>query len=195
MFDNFSGDWIASPKAWISLIWMVWLLSWLAAAVWARRNAARAGARELPSLVVTAFGFYFVLAPHVPSFGPEWDLELVPLWMMAMFVLAGALFAWWARIHLGAYWSGTVTRKEGHRIIDTGPYALVRHPIYTGLILAGIATAFARGHFSSLIGAALIALGFWMKARLEEKFLSVELGAEYAAYSKRVPMLIPFAPF
>lgn len=191
MFDKFSGDWYASPDAWISIIWMLWLLSWLVASFWSRRNAARAGAQEWPSLIVTAIGFYFVLAPHTPLFGPEWDLEPSLLWTMALLVLAGGVFAWWARLHLGAYWSGTVTRKEGHRIIDTGPYAIVRHPIYTGLILAGIATALARGHFASLVGAGLMALGFWMKARLEERFLSVDLGAEYDAYRKRVPMLVP----
>lgn len=194
MSADWPSDWYASPSAWISIIWVMWLLSWLAASVWTRRNAARAGAREWPSLIVTAIGFYFVLAPRTPLFGPEWDFGAPLMWAMAALVLAGGVFAWWARIHLGAYWSGTVTRKEGHRIIDTGPYALVRHPIYTGLILAGAATAFTRGHFASLVGAVLLALGFWLKARLEEKFLSVDLGEEYAAYRKRVPMLVPFAP-
>lgn len=195
MIIDWPSAWYTSPGAWISIIWVLWLLSWLAASVWTRRNTARAGAQEWPSLIVTAIGFYFVLAPRTPLFGPEWDFGAPLMWAMAALVLTGGAFAWWARIHLGAYWSGTVTRKEGHRIIDTGPYALVRHPIYTGLILAGIATAFARGHFASVFGAGLMALGFWMKARLEENFLSVDLGAEYAAYRKRVPMLVPFAPF
>ena len=91
-------------------------------------------------------------------------------------------------------WSGTITRKQDHRIVDTGPYALVRHPIYTGLLLAGFATAIARGRWEALIGAALFALGCWIKARQEERFLSEELGHEYAAYRKRVPMLVPFLP-
>jgi protein-S-isoprenylcysteine O-methyltransferase Ste14 len=107
-------------------------------------------------------------------------------------VVAGIAFAWWARIHLGALWSGAVTRKFNHRIVDTGPYALVRHPIYTGLLSAAIATGVARGAWPALAGALILWLGIWMKARLEERFLSEELGAEYAAYRARVPMLVPF---
>jgi protein-S-isoprenylcysteine O-methyltransferase Ste14 len=106
--------------------------------------------------------------------------------------LAGLLFTWWARLHLGRLWSGSITRKEGHRVIDTGPYGLVRHPIYTGLIFALFATAIAQAAISGLAGAALIAFGLWVKARIEERFLTAELGADaYGAYRRRVPMLIP----
>jgi protein-S-isoprenylcysteine O-methyltransferase Ste14 len=74
-------------------------------------------------------------------------------------VLAGVLFTWWARIHLGRFWSNEITRKEGHRVIDTGPYALVRHPIYTGLIAAILATGVAVGTATAILGAVLIAFG------------------------------------
>ena len=57
---------------------------------------------------------------------------------------AGILFAWWVRIHLGRLWSGAITRKEGHRVVDSGPYGLVRHPIYTGLLAATFTTAAPR---------------------------------------------------
>jgi protein-S-isoprenylcysteine O-methyltransferase Ste14 len=89
-------------------------------------------------------------------------------------------------------WSSQVTRKQDHRIIDTGPYALVRHPIYTGLILAVLATAAVKGTLPGIAGAVFIVWGLWMKARLEERFLRTELGAAYDDYSRRVPMLIPF---
>ena len=85
-----------------------------------------------------------------------------------------------------------MTRKEDHRIVDTGPYALVRHPIYTGLLLSGFATAIARGTVESLIGVVIVLAGFWIKARLEERFLSQDLGPDYAAYRARVKMLVPF---
>ena len=94
---------------------------------------------------------------------------------------------------LGAWWSGAITRKEGHHIVETGPYALVRHPIYTGLIAANFATAAAQATVTGLIGAALVAIGLWLKARVEENFLTAELGADaYAAYRRRVPMLVRF---
>jgi protein-S-isoprenylcysteine O-methyltransferase Ste14 len=87
-----------------------------------------------------------------------------------------------------------VTRKADHRVVDTGPYRLVRHPIYTGLIAAMIATALLRPGLFGIAGVALIALSFVIKYRLEERFLMEELGPEYAAYRKRVPALVPFWP-
>ena len=91
--------------------------------------------------------------------------------------------------------SNTITRKEGHRIIDTGPYGLVRHPIYTGLIGGMLATSVAVGTVTAMLGAALISLGMWQKARMEEGFLTKELGADaYGPYCRRVPMLVPFLP-
>jgi protein-S-isoprenylcysteine O-methyltransferase Ste14 len=91
-------------------------------------------------------------------------------------------------------WSSVISKKEGHQIIDTGPYALVRHPIYTGLIVGLLATGVAEGTVSGIIGAALIIYGIYLKASSEERFLRVELGAPYEAYSRRVPMLVPFLP-
>jgi len=88
-----------------------------------------------------------------------------------------------------------ITRKKDHRIVDTGPYAFVRHPIYAGLVIALLATAAAEGRATALVGAALVVFGVWLKARTEERFLMAELGAEiYASYCRRVSMLIPFLP-
>jgi protein-S-isoprenylcysteine O-methyltransferase Ste14 len=126
---------------------------------------------------------------------PIWYLGNNGTYALAGLVVAGLLFTWWARIHLGRFWSNEITRKEGHRVIDTGPYGIVRHPIYTGLILAILATGAAVATATAILGALLIAFGLWVKARAEENFLSVELGqSEYAAYCRRVPMLIPFMP-
>ena len=94
---------------------------------------------------------------------------------------------------LGVLWSGGIVRREGHRIVDTGPYGVVRHPICSGLILAAAGLALIKATWLALAGAALIALGFALKARVEERFLSSELGSgAYAAYRGRVPMLVPF---
>ncbi|TIX38846.1 MAG: isoprenylcysteine carboxylmethyltransferase family protein, partial [Mesorhizobium sp.] len=91
-------------------------------------------------------------------------------------------------------WSGTVTAKAEHRVIDTGPYRLVRHPIYTGLLLAILATMAAKGTVWGVAGAILLTAGIVMKARLEERFLRGELGSAYDDYARRVPMLVPLAP-
>jgi protein-S-isoprenylcysteine O-methyltransferase Ste14 len=102
------------------------------------------------------------------------------------------VFAWWARLHIGRLWSSSVTRKSGHHIVDTGPYRLVRHPIYSGVSLSAIATAAIRGTAQGVLGAGLLILGFYVKARLEERFLRDELGPAYDAYACRVAMLVPF---
>jgi protein-S-isoprenylcysteine O-methyltransferase Ste14 len=87
-----------------------------------------------------------------------------------------------------------VTKKEGHHVVDTGPYGVVRHPIYPGIIAAAIGTAIAKGTILGMGGAGLLTIGLLMKARLEEVWLRAQLGTEYEAYRKRVPMLVPFAP-
>ncbi len=95
-------------------------------------------------------------------------------------------------MHLGRLWSGSVTLKPDHRVVDTGPYRLVRHPIYTGLILSALATAAEKGTVLGLAGFASIVLGFWIKAKFEEGFLRQELGREaYDSYAARTPMLVP----
>jgi protein-S-isoprenylcysteine O-methyltransferase Ste14 len=88
-----------------------------------------------------------------------------------------------------------VTRKEHHHVVDSGPYAIVRHPIYTGLLLAIIATVLVRATIITLTGSALIAAGIYVKARVEEEFLRQQLGESYDAYARRVPMLVPFLRF
>jgi protein-S-isoprenylcysteine O-methyltransferase Ste14 len=187
--------WIASPWQLIGVVWGVWMLSWLLAAFWARRPAARMRlADEAPYLFVTVLGFFLVFdVRRRLHFGPAWAVSEAAAWACLALVFAGFVFAWWARLHLGALWSGTITRKDDHRIVDTGPYGIVRHPIYTGIGASVIGTALALGRVDALVGAALIWIGFWMKARLEERFLAEGLGeAAYASYRARVPMLVPF---
>jgi len=108
-------------------------------------------------------------------------------------VALGIAFAWWARLHLGRLWSGRITRKVDHRVVDSGPYGIVRHPIYTGLLLSLLATSVAKGTVPGIAGFALLLLGIWMKAGLEERWLTQELGeGDYESYRRRVPMLLPF---
>ena len=186
---------VIRPRLLFAVFWIAWLLSWIVAALWANRTEKRAFSWDTVFYQVIVLIGAALLTPWAAR-----RLHMQMLWhvgygggmALALLTLAGLSFTWWARIHLGRLWSGTITRKQGHRVIDTGPYALVRHPIYTGLIFALFATAIAEARISALIGAALIAFGLWLKARIEERFLTAELGAEvYGAYGRRVPMLIP----
>jgi protein-S-isoprenylcysteine O-methyltransferase Ste14 len=132
----------------------------------------------------------------VPAHGYEgplrlWYLPYRTVWPTVGLIVAGIAFSWWARIWLGALWSGQVTKKADHRVVDTGPYRIVRHPIYTGILLAIYATMALKGTVLAIAGAVLITIGLWMKARLEEIFLREELGSDYDSYRRRVPMLFP----
>jgi protein-S-isoprenylcysteine O-methyltransferase Ste14 len=103
----------------------------------------------------------------------------------------GMLFSIWARVSLGRNWSGRVVLKHGQELVSTGPYALVRHPIYTGLLVALAGTALYNGRWQALLGLAFFAISFWLKARSEENLLEREFGEEYRSYRDRTPMLIP----
>lgn len=202
------------PEAAIYLVWGAWVVSWMLAAIWSSKAQSRPGLKvEAAYGVLTVVGvvLLFFTASHAPA-NPGWtrvhwsNVPLppaltTPLWILpraaaracVALTVAGFAFAWWARIHLGRLWSGSITRKAGHRIVDTGPYGLVRHPIYTGLILALVALAAVKATPAALLGAAVTTFSFWLKARLEEGFLSAELGPQaYAAYRRRVPMLVPY---
>jgi protein-S-isoprenylcysteine O-methyltransferase Ste14 len=105
--------------------------------------------------------------------------------------IAGCLFAIWARITLGANWSGRATVKAGHVLITAGPYALARHPIYTGLLTACIGTAIGYGERRCLVGLLLIVLGFVIKMGQEERLMLETFPDAYAAYRRRVKALVP----
>ena len=187
------------PASACHAIWIAWALSWFLAAGWSSRAESRASiAEQLPYRLLTIAGFILLFAFQTRGYnGPLrlWSLPASTGWAMAVLCLVGFAFAWWARIHLGRLWSAFVTRKADHHIIDTGPYGVVRHPIYTGIILAAFALAIDKGTVFAIAGAFLASLGFWVKARLEEGFLREQLGAAaYDTYRRRVPMLLPFGP-
>jgi protein-S-isoprenylcysteine O-methyltransferase Ste14 len=186
-----------TPGRAFALIWVGWLISWLVAAFWANRTQKRAVSWETLVYRIAIVAGAVLLTPQASrrlAAAPLWHFGLATYYALAGLTLAGLLFTWWARIHLGRLWSGSITRKEGHRVVDTGPYALVRHPIYTGLITAILASAVAAASWPALVGGALVTIGLWLKARIEERFLTAELGAEaYGAYRSRVPMLVPFS--
>jgi protein-S-isoprenylcysteine O-methyltransferase Ste14 len=189
---------ITRPSETLELIWIVWLVSWVAASFWSGRTQRRVGTLETWTYRAAMIAGGILLVPWT-----AWTLAETPLWdvgyggayVLAAVMVAGLTFTWWARVHLGRLWSSAITRKEGHRIVDTGPYGVVRHPIYTGIIVGLLATAAAEATATALVGAALIIFGLWLKASSEERFLMVELGPDaYGPYCRRVPMLIPFLP-
>lgn len=104
----------------------------------------------------------------------------------------GLAFAVWARLSIGRNWSGYIELKEGHQLIRSGPYAIVRHPIYSGFMLATLGTAIAFGDWSGLVAFVLIVGAWGYKATLEENALIEKFGSEYEEYRRRVKQLVPF---
>ena len=177
-------------------MWLVWWASWLAAAVWSDRAVKRPAIRhQIIYRVLAGLGTVLLFGVYRHDLRAEMVLWLPPValaWAMAAVVFAGLVFTWWARIHLGRLWSSSVTQKADHYEVDTGPYAIVRHPIYTGIIVASVATAAMRGTALAWLGACVMTTGWVIKARLEEGFLREQIGAEtYGEYARRVPMLAP----
>jgi protein-S-isoprenylcysteine O-methyltransferase Ste14 len=105
---------------------------------------------------------------------------------------AGLLFAVWARVHLGRFWSGEVQIKQGHRLIESGPYSFVRNPIYTGFLLAIVGSALTLGEARGALIIAATLTAFARKIKMEETMLGSEFGAEFAEYKRRTKALIPF---
>lgn len=187
-----------TPNAFIAAAWIVWLFAWILAAGWSARTASHhdLGA-ESPSRVLTLAAVVMVLASYWPL--PEavlWTTPEAIRWAMATLVMIGLGFTWAARLHLGPLWSSTSAPTEDHRIVDTGPYGIVRHPVYAGLLLAVFATAIERGRLEALAGALVLIAAISLRAKLEERLLRRDLGdAAYAGYRRRVPMLVPFTKF
>jgi protein-S-isoprenylcysteine O-methyltransferase Ste14 len=179
-------------------LWVLWVISWGLASHWSARTVktTRPGERAL-ELLLTVSGGYGLMLGGVPRFSSHlhlYSLGTLPAWLLVGLVACGFGFCWWARLHLGQLWSMNITLKAGHRIIDTGPYALVRHPIYTGILLAAWAKAAGDATAIGFAGAVLMTLGLYLKARREERLLTGELGESYESYRRRVPMLLPHLP-
>lgn len=185
-----------TPNAAIVGAWLIWLVTWILAAGWSARVASHhdLGA-ESPSRVLTLAAIVMLLMSYWPVvWGVLWITPPTIGWSMFLLVVLGLAFTWTARLHLGPLWSSTSAPTEDHRIVDTGPYGIVRHPVYAGLLLAVIATAIERGRIEAIAAALVLIAGVSLRAKLEERFLRRDLGDEvYGSYRRRVPMLVPFA--
>ena len=185
----------SSSRQWIDALWLLFGAYWLASALKRKKTKQRETrlqrfAYTLPLIV----GFYLLYQPH-PLY--DWlTTRFLPAapggeWIGVVLTAAGIGVAFWARWHLGTNWSGVVTLKEGHELIRTGPYRSIRHPIYTGILLALLGTAVNFGEVRALLAVAITWLSFYVKARREESFLSQEFGPNFAEHKKHTGMFLP----
>uniref|UniRef100_A0A7V5CTL9 Isoprenylcysteine carboxylmethyltransferase family protein n=1 Tax=Acidobacterium capsulatum TaxID=33075 RepID=A0A7V5CTL9_9BACT len=177
------------------VMWVAFLLYWRIAAVGAKATQRIEPARSRALRVVLfACALLLLIAHRLPLpwlYDPFYRSGLVTFWLGAAITMAGLLFCVWARLHLGANWSRSVTIKQGHELITTGPYRIVRHPIYTGLLTGFLGTAIALGQVRGAIAFLLILVAFRFKWRLEEQWMREQFGPLYADYARRVPSVLP----
>jgi protein-S-isoprenylcysteine O-methyltransferase Ste14 len=139
-----------------------------------------------------ALALYFY--PRLPV-GPL-NRQLLPHSLVSLiagltFCFLGWALAIWARICLASNWSGSVTLKQGHTLVQRGPYAVIRHPIYSGLLLALLGTAMVQGLARSFAGLVLLAVLWLTKADAEEQLLRSAFGDLYSGYQARTGALLP----
>ena len=177
-------------------MWLAYLLYWLAKST----NVKSTDRKESPlsrivRLVLIVSAVVLLGLPNIPlgalnaRFLPA---GITRFWTGCALTIGGLLLSIWARDQLGNNWSQAVTVKDGHQLITSGPYAFVRHPIYSGLLLAFVGSAVALGEWRGLLATALVLGALWYKLRLEEKWMHVQFGDSYASYSKRVKALVPY---
>ena len=184
-----------NPEVWIGYTWMTLGAVWLFGIGFSKPTVRQipSTARLLQSAMLLT-GFVLV--------GSQWlhDSPLgLRLWPQSLamreaglaLTIAGCLFAIWARIAIGTNWSGRPTVKADHELIIKGPYALARHPIYTGLLVAAAGTGLSHGELRSVLGVALVILGLTLKIQTEERLMDETFPAAYPEYRRRVKALIP----
>jgi protein-S-isoprenylcysteine O-methyltransferase Ste14 len=169
------------------VVWMVW-------AIRTKPTQMREGvSSRLTYSVLTVAAFYSMFSGDVPRDWLRIRLFAANPWTAVLGVAitaAGLGFAVWARAYIGTNWSGSVTVKVGHQLIRTGPYRWVRHPIYSGMILAMLGTALERRQVRGVIAVVLYA-GFKIKSKIEERTMTNTFGAEYADYSRTTGAIVP----
>jgi len=180
----------------VNAIWVVVAIYWIVAAGRAKPAAKRQSPASRALHIAILLSAYVFLWTGFTRIGILKN-RFVPAegwgaWLGLALTIAGCAFAIWARVYLGSNWSGTVTVKQNHELVRSGPYAIVRHPIYSGFLLALAGTAIVVGEIRALVGLGLAITGFLLKAGYEEQFMLEQFDGEYVRYSQQVRRLIPF---
>lgn len=187
---------VPDTRQFIAICWLIFWFYWLVTSFSVKKTAKVQSKNWSLRFAVIALGLYFVMkdAPVISAYA---NARLWPSWrqfgiLADIVALAGLAVMIWARITIGRNWSGEVVLKEDHQLAVTGPYAYVRHPIYTGLLMLMLATAIEYGVLSGFVIFAAFAAVFVYKSRIEERFMTEHFPEKYPAYMKRTKALIPF---
>jgi protein-S-isoprenylcysteine O-methyltransferase Ste14 len=178
---------VSALKSAIGVVWVVFWVYWLLSAFAAKHGSWSLRTRP-PALIIIILGFVLIRTIGVGSLAVDsLALEVVGV----IVFLSGLGLAVWARIYLGRNWGMPMTEKDEPELVTTGPYRLVRHPIYSGILLAVFGTSLAT-NLSLLIAAGVIGIYFIYSAKVEEKIMTSSFPNNYPSYRMRTKMLIPF---
>ncbi len=180
----------------ISGCWISFCVIWLLAAAFTKRSVYReSGAQRLRYWLLLIVAYLLLTRGHRLPY--PFNVRIIPAtaivqWIAAVLCTAGFAFCLWARATLGRNWSGTITLKEEHELIERGPYRFVRHPIYTGMMAMILATALVSGYLGGIAAVLLAFASFWIKLSAEEKLMLQQFPDQYRSYQRRVKRIIPF---
>jgi protein-S-isoprenylcysteine O-methyltransferase Ste14 len=174
-------------------LWILFIVIWVVSAF----TVKRAARKQFSTARLLFFGGVVAAVWFFSTHRRPWlNNRLIPdapwaVWTGLILTVAGIGFAILARFFLGRNWDGRVVIKKDHTLITSGPYAYVRHPIYSGILLAILGSVIADGRAVYFAFFAWVLIGLWIKSRLEERLMVEQFGAQYIAYRERVKALIP----
>ena len=189
----------STPRQIISAIifgaWIVFALYWIVTSRTGNKAQKREPAEERIVHMLWLACAYFLLSDGDLPIGPL-NRQFLPhrLWIAllgAALVVSGVAFTIWARRHLGKNWSAEVTIRKDHSLIRSGPYSHIRHPIYTGLLLAVVGTAIAVSEYRALVAVAIFVIGWTLKAKKEESFLAQQFGPAFEEHKRHTGFFLP----
>jgi protein-S-isoprenylcysteine O-methyltransferase Ste14 len=176
-------------------LWCAWFAIWIVWALRGKKAERREGvSSRLSYTILNVAAFWLMFAGDVSQGWLRTRLYAPEPWTQALGIAltaAGLAFAVWARAYLGRNWSGVVSVKVGHELVRSGPYRWVRHPIYSGMILAMLGTALVRHQMRGFIAVVLLYAGFTIKSRIEEQVMMATFGPEYAQYASSTGAILP----
>jgi protein-S-isoprenylcysteine O-methyltransferase Ste14 len=181
---------------WTQLLYLLLAAVWLGSLPFVKRTVQKESiSSALQHTVVVAIGFYLLFGS--PS-TPDWFNQAVftvtfPIALAGLgLAICGVGLSIWARLILGENWSSSPSIKQNHALIVTGPYRVVRHPIYTGFLIALLGSALQHGLVRSFLAVLTCAVGFYLKVSVEEQFMVQRFGEAYLRYRRNVNALVPY---
>ncbi|HEX3373551.1 MAG TPA: isoprenylcysteine carboxylmethyltransferase family protein [Edaphobacter sp.] len=181
---------------WTRLLYLLLAAVWLGSLPFVKRNVQQ---QSIPftlqnTLVLTVGIFLLFGSPSTPDwFNQPLFTVTFPIALAGLgLAICGIGLSIWARLIIGEYWSSFPSLKQNHRLIMTGPYRFVRHPIYTGLLLAFLGSALQYGLVRSFLAVLTCAVGLYLKVTAEEEFMVQRFGEAYLRYCRKVSALVPY---